>query len=129
MDTVKVGRTELLEAIKANMAGHRAAFEAAQEVYRERMIAELDTMLADAKAGRSIRRAVSMPEPEDHTNDYASIVKMLEMSVDDVIELDEESFQQFVMDDWYWKSSFAHSTLAYAASNKAYVAKVGLRKS
>ncbi|MFI5387626.1 MAG: hypothetical protein ACHQ50_16075 [Fimbriimonadales bacterium] len=70
-------------------------------------------MLADAKAGRRIRRAVAMPEPEDHTRDYDRIVRMLEMSVDDVLVLSEYDFSQYVMDQWEWAGTFASNTLSY----------------
>ena len=117
MELVNVKRDMLLEKVKENCANHRSIFEDAQEVYRERMIAELDSMLADATAGRKIRRAVSMPEPEDHTRDYERVLSMLAMSVDDVIELSEHDFARYVMDQWEWNASFALTTTAYAAQN------------
>lgn len=113
MDTVKVKRDELLAVIKKNRDKHRAVFNKAQAAYRKRMIEELDSMLADAKAGRHIRRAVRMPEPEDHTRDYDRIILMLEMSIDDVFELNEYEFSQYVMDQWEWAATFASNTLSY----------------
>lgn len=116
MEVVKVKRDELLKKVKDNRANHRQIFEDGQEVYRERVVAELDTMLADAKNGRKIRRMISLPEPEDHTRDYDRIITMLEMSVDSEIELEEHDFSRYVMDQWEWNASF-QSTVAYAASN------------
>jgi hypothetical protein len=113
MDTVRVRREELLTLVKKNRDNHRAVFEKAQETYRERMIKELDSMIADAKAGRRIRRHISMPEPEDHTGDYDRILRMLEMSVDETLELSEYDFSRYVMDQWEWAESFAVNTLSY----------------
>lgn len=117
MNEVTVKRVDLLKKVKENRDNHRSVFNDAQEVYRELMIKELDTMLSDAKAGRKIRRAVSMPEPEDHTRDYDRIIMMLEMSVDDEIELMAQDFARYVMDQWEWNASFQVSTMAYAAQN------------
>lgn len=117
MELITVKKSELLEKIAVNRENHRNVFKDGQEVYRERMIAELDSMLADAKAGRKIRRAVSLIEPEDHTADYDRIIAMLAMSVDDEVELDEHDFQRYVMDQWGWNASFENSTAMYAASN------------
>ena len=117
MDTVKVKREELLSKVVANRANHRQTFEDGQEVYREQVIAELDQMLEDARRGRKVKRAISLPEPEDHTRDYDRVISMLEMSVDPVIELDEEDFERYVMDQWEWNASFQRSTAAYAAQN------------
>lgn len=113
MEDVKVKREELLEKVKANRDSHRANFEKAQEIYREEIITELDRMLEDAKHRRKIRRSVSLPEPEDHTKDYDRVITMLEMSVDPVIKLDQQTFGMYVMDQWSWSASFASNTLSY----------------
>ncbi|KKM74264.1 hypothetical protein LCGC14_1402120 [marine sediment metagenome] len=113
MDTVTVRVKELLATVKENREAHRTLFLTAQGNYREQMVKELDSMLADARAGRRIRRAVSMPEPEDHTADYDRVIRMLEMSVDEEVELHEDDFSRYVMDQWEWARSFASNTMAY----------------
>ena len=113
MNTVNIYRDALKEKLIVNRSNHRDVFEQAQKVYRERMITELDLMLADAKAGRKIRRAVAIPEPEDHTRDYDRIITMVEMSVDAVIELKAAEFACYVMDQWDWNASFASNTASY----------------
>lgn len=118
MELINVKKDQLLMKVKGNRDNHRKVFDDGQEVYRERVIAELDSMLSDAKAGRKIQRAVSLIEPEDHTSDYDRVIAMLEMSVDDQVELNEIDFQRYVMDQWGWNASFQNSTAMYAASNK-----------
>lgn len=115
MHEVNVKREELLAKVQGNRDNHRKLFEEAQANYRERMIEELDRMLEDARKGRKIRRMVSIPEPEDHTKDYDRIISMLQMSVDKVVELDQQSFAMYVMDQWAWAGSFASNTLAYTS--------------
>lgn len=121
MDEVKVKREKLLEVVRKNRKAHRDLFLKAQEGYRKDMIAELDQMLQDAKDGKQIRRAVMMPEPQDHTADYDRVITMLEMSVDKEIELDSEAFDNYVMDNWAWR---AHAM----ATNTMYASKAGRRK-
>jgi hypothetical protein len=115
MNTVKVKRSELLERIKKNRESHRDLFLKAQEGYREAMIEELDRMLKEAQAGRTIRRSVSMVEPQDHTKDYDRVISMLEMSQDDVVEIQEHEFDQYVMDNWSWKAMADTTNAMYAA--------------
>jgi hypothetical protein len=115
MHSVKVKRTDLLEKIKANRDGHRDLFLKAQEGYRLDFIAELEQHLKDARERKKISRAVSLPEPQDHTEDYDAVIAMLEMSVDEVIELDASSFQQYVLDKWSWKRMVDVTNTAYAA--------------
>jgi hypothetical protein len=113
MRIVRLKRIELLEKVKGNRANHRAVFEKALEGYRKMAIKELEKMLEEAKKGLRIRRAVMLIEPIDQTREYDRIIKMLEMSTDDIVELNEEGFSQYVMDDWSWKRNFLESTNPY----------------
>ena len=38
---------------------------------------------------------------------------MLEMSVDDVVEIHDNEFRQFVLDDWDWQRNWKLSNLKY----------------
>ena len=42
--------------------------------------------------GCAIDQYMRLPEPEDHTDDYERILRMAQMSVDDVIELSADDF-------------------------------------
>jgi hypothetical protein len=97
---------------------HRSTFEKAQEVYRTKMIEELDRALADAKAGSQIKRAWALPEPEDHTEDYDQAIEMLEMEVEDTVTIDSDTFRQLVQNRWYWERSFATNTMSYVVQQR-----------
>ena len=75
----------------------------------EVVIQELDRRLKDARAGRLINIAFSMPAPVDQTGEDDRAIQMLELSVDDVIELGEDQFSNFVLDEWRWKQQ-VHTT-------------------
>jgi hypothetical protein len=60
---------------------------------------------------------VSLPFPEDHTKDYDHIIAMVEMSVDDLFELNQNDFARYVLDDWEWKAAFTQSVMAYTAAS------------
>jgi hypothetical protein len=119
MEKVTVKKEELLEKLKANREAHKELFSKAQKVYRQDMIEELDRMLAEAKAGKQIRRAITMPEPQDHTADYNRVIAMVEMSVSPFVELYADDFDKYVMDNWSWS---AHAL----ATNTMYATKAGL---
>lgn len=115
MHSVKVKRAEILERIKANRTSHRDLFLKAQEGYRLDMIEELDRMLKDARDGKVIRRHISMPEPQDHTADYDRVIDMLQMSTDEIIEIEAHEFDQYVRDNWVWKIQSDTTNTMYAA--------------
>ena len=120
MNTVKVKREELLTKVRANLDAHRKLFLKAQANYRELIIEELDRMLAEAKAGRKIRRSIDLVQPRDHTSDYDRVIMMLETSVDDTIVLDANEFDQYVRDVWAWTHYDAITLGEYAVGTPVY---------
>jgi hypothetical protein len=113
MSGVTVKKDELLTEIKKNRDAHRDLFIEAQKGYRDDVIKELDAMLSDARAGKSIRRAVQLVEPQDHTKDYDRVIKMLEMCTEEKVFISDSEFAQYVQDDWGWKQQFVASTSNY----------------
>jgi hypothetical protein len=113
MNTVKVKRNELLAVVEKNRETHRAFFEKACVGYRKEFVTRLDAMLTDAKAGKRIRQHVGLVEPMDQTKDYDRVLTMLKMSTEDVIELSQSEFAQYVMDDWQWKAQFTATNSNY----------------
>lgn len=115
MDTTKVKRDVLLGIVTTNRDAHRDLFLKAQEGFRVQVVKRLDEMLADARAGRRYDLSVNMAPPVDQTKDYGRVIRQLELSVDEVIELDETQFANYVMDDWNWSQNVRHLNSTYAA--------------
>ena len=114
MTAIKVDKLELIRKLTENREKHRAIFLEASEGYRTAAIAELDSMLADAKAGKTIRRSVTLVQPMDQTKDYDRALQMLAMSVEDAIVLEESDFRCYVLDEWNWKAGFSASNIRYS---------------
>lgn len=123
---IKVNKTELLGILHENRKQHRAVFEEAMTGYRKAAIAELDIMIQDARDGRKIRRHISLVEPTDQTADYDRIIRMLELHTSVEIELEENEFSMYVLDQWHWRGQFAASNSVYATSANAmaYLSKM-----
>lgn len=113
MRTIRIDRDEFVAKVQQNRDNHRTVFEKALEGYRERWILELERRLHNVRRGRAINQYFSLPEPEDHTDDYDRILTMARMQIDDVIELTEGEFGMYVMDQWSWKSDFLSTTSPY----------------
>jgi hypothetical protein len=116
MSTVTVKKDELLATVRANRETHRTIFLEAVQGFRAKAIEMLDERLKDAVAGRRIDISIHLPRPVDQTRDYDKVIKMLEMSVDDEIELTQNEFTQYVMDDWSWKKQFSAVNKTYTVS-------------
>jgi len=48
-----------------------------------------------------------------HEASYKRAIRMLELSVEDIIEVEEDIFNQLVLDEWSWKNQFVNLTLLY----------------
>lgn len=113
MDKITVEKVELLKILRLNRASHTAKFARAQEVYKERVIQELEESLVRAKHGDRVDHFIRLPIPENHTNDYSRVIQMLEMHKLDNIELTKSEFQCYVQDEWGWLKSFDANTTSY----------------
>lgn len=116
MKIVKVNKNQLLAELDKNRVAHRDIFLAAQEKYAQRFVEELERRLKDAREGRGFDQFIGLPVPEDHTPDYDRAIKMMNMSVEMVIELTEQEFATYVMDDWAWKRAWHANTASYTNS-------------
>jgi len=118
MNSVKVKKSHLLDILKNNRHDHRNIFIDAQAKYKEAVIAELEKSLADARAGKQVDYILRLVQPEDHTRDYDRVIRMLELSIDEVIEMPERDFTQYVLDEWAWSHQWAASVSNYSKHPK-----------
>lgn len=115
-------KEDLLRTIRANRETHREVFDAALNGYRQQAMKILEDTLQDISKGRTPELRIILSRPEDRTRDYDRIIRMLEMEVAETIELSEEQFAQYVMDDWAWKRTWLRMSNTYAAgaTERAY---------
>lgn len=119
MRNVRIEKNKLQEAVQKNRDAHRGEFEKACEDYKGACVHYLEKQIEQVKAGVIVEQYMRIPQPEDHTEDYDRILRMLEMSEDEIIELNEPEFAQYVMDDWGWKGNFYASSATLAAAPKS----------
>lgn len=116
MRDVKLNKTELLDIVRANKEKHIKEFNEAVEDYKKAAIklAEENLTLAQSADLDKIARIRAMPsKPTSYEDSYTRAIRMLELSVEDVIEIEEQIFNQLVLDEWTWKHNFAVSSALY----------------
>ena len=121
MKSVRVRAVELLEVLKTNRTQHMTEYQSAMEVYKKEVVAKLKHLLADARKEAekdvpSFDLSVGLAEPRSYAESYDTAIKMLEMSTDEIIELSQTEFSQYVEDNWSWQSVFKSVTGAYNSS-------------
>lgn len=116
MYDVKVKKAELLGIVSANKEKHIKEFNEAVEDFKKAVVKIAEDNLALVKTGdlAEIAKVKSNPtKPVSYETSYTRAIRMLELSVDDVIELDVNTFDQLVQDEWQWKQSFSTSNATY----------------
>jgi hypothetical protein len=106
-------KDEILKIIEANREAHRATFTKAVEVYSERLVAWHKEEVKRVLRGEKGSRFVHLPEPEDHTEDYDTVISMLRMHKLADITMAFHDYQNFVRDQWTWSERFAANTTSY----------------
>lgn len=113
--TVTVKRTDLLSALKNNLEAHREQFAEATADYQALVKQKLSEALARAKAGDFAKVDVNVPKPESYEADFADVIEMMEMSVDETIQLDRDAFKAYFRNEWPWKRQFDSLAQSYKA--------------
>lgn len=116
MDTIKVHKEELLNIIESNREKHVEDFKKSIKAYRVKAADLFTKELEKMVNGEEFATNIRLDKPESHIKDYDLIIGMLKMSVDDIVELEWNQFNQYVNDEWNWKPYFKTSVY----SNSAY---------
>jgi hypothetical protein len=117
--SVNVNRLELLAKLRENLEVHRAEYKEALAEFHVRLAEDLK--LAAKKVAKTENAAdlknfsFSIQFPPNHEQDFVDVIEMLEMSVDDTINLDSESFKAYIKNEWNWQHHFRAAKMAYAS--------------
>jgi hypothetical protein len=116
MHSVKVNRVELLEIVRTNKEKHVRDFNESVEDYKKAAINVAQKNLELAQSGDldQIAKIKGMPQkPTSYEKEYDRAIRMLELSVEEVIDVEQDVFNQLVLDEWSWKNAFTASASLY----------------
>lgn len=118
-------RDEIIAKVKENREAHIAEFDSALKGYYLELLEKAEEGKKTLKRFIKAAQAEEDPEPADfsvnlratkpesHEDDYDRAIAMFEMAATDTITLDEQSFAQYVRDEWDWKAEFLASSTYY----------------
>ncbi len=118
MNAIKMNRLELLEIVKQNKEKHIAEFIEAVADYKALVlkVAQANLKLAKTEDLEEFKKMKAMPSsPTSYEDSYRRAIRMLELSVEEIIEVEEDVFNQLVLDEWSWKRGFTAATMSYKA--------------
>lgn len=118
MKAIIVNKDELVEKVRANREKHQAIFDEAVTGYQKQAVQLLEDHIKRIRDGDMVEVYVRLPRPVNQLKDYDRVLAMLEMHLEDEIEVGEDDFASYVMDDWGWKQNFLASNAAYSVTAK-----------
>lgn len=127
MDEIRVKKVDLLEKLKGNRAAHATMVREAQEGYKAKVIEVLEKRLDEAKNGQNVTHVIFLQTPSDHTADYDTRIRMLEMCVNDEIPLHVCELRQYVMDEWDWTGEALANNALYSQTARGRLHRRGDR--
>lgn len=116
MRSVKIEKKKLLGIVRENKEKHINDFNESVADFKALAIKITNTNLELVNSGdlAKISKVKVIPQaPVSHEKEYDRAIRMLELSVEDTIELEEDIFNQLVLDEWTWKNAFTASSALY----------------
>jgi len=119
MYDIKVNKADLITAIASNRNEHIKKYNDAIAGYKTKLIEKLKEAMELAIQDKELITAIIMPAPKpiNHKSDYDLAIGMLDMSVEEIVEISDDQYRNFILDDWSWKSSFSTSSASYSSSS------------
>lgn len=116
MNSIKMNRLKLLEIVWANKITHIEEFLEATEDYKKLILQLATSNVKLAKTGdlEQFKKMKTLPQaPISFEDSYKRAIRMLELSVEEIIEIEEDVFNQLVLDEWSWKRQFTVANSTY----------------
>lgn len=110
---MKFSVRELLVTLKKNRESHKEDYLKAIDGYFAECHAAIERLREQVGQKKLVNLYVQEIVPRDYTKDYDRVIKMLAMTMAPEIELNQELFDQYVMDNWSWKEGWSASNSKY----------------
>lgn len=114
METVRLSKSVLIDIVQKNRTKHEETYKKAVTKYCEKLTAELAEKLTKVKSGKMVTMSTTLPKPASYLKEYDTIIGMLKMSVDDIVEISSAEYQQYVEDRWGWSQHFLSNSTSYS---------------
>lgn len=114
---LNVSSKKLLTTLKENREKHLQNYKTAVDLFKGQSLSLLESRISALKENQikdlSQVLCFNLPVPVSYVQAYDEVIKMLEFSEQQEVEIDGNQYRAWVEDQWDWSHSFGASTLSY----------------
>ena len=101
---LKFKTSDILAKLRANRALHVAEHVEAMAGYKLALEKELKRKLSALRKGTIPSSHINLVKPTSYEAEYNRAEAMYAMTTETEVQLDQELFQQLILDEWAWSS-------------------------
>ena len=105
---------DVLVTLKKNRSEHSAIVVEARKGFLEKALKAVHARAGELEAGKIRALTFTLQLPLDHTAEYDTVIRMLEMHQPETIDLNADEVRQLVEDKWDWTAQFLASNSFYS---------------
>ena len=110
--TIKVNKKQLIDKIRENKKNHVEEYAKAVVAYKEEALRQLADLTQKVNEG-ALKIALNLTTPVDNSTNYDKIIEMFEWEVEEVVELEQSEFIEYVQDETEFAMAAKFSNTMY----------------
>jgi hypothetical protein len=116
MQNITISVNKLMDIVKENKIKHDYIFDTAVSGYWVKAEEVLKGKLAQVQKKEEINNYLNLSYPSNHSDDYERVIRMLELTTDDKVNLTAKEFDNYVRNQWDWRNAFLLNYSGYTAT-------------
>jgi hypothetical protein len=113
--TIKVKKEKLIEQIRKNKENHIKEYDKAIVAYKEEALKQLKKQIERVEEG-ALDAKLELITPINNAENYDKIIEMFEWEVEEVVELEQNEFNEYVQDETEFAMQAKFSNTFYSSS-------------
>lgn len=110
---------ELKEVLLKNRENHLKIYNEAREGYNKALVKELSSKLKKARKNEKVEANSNLQVPRNNLKEYDTVLEMLSRTSSSGVRLNQQQFNNYVLDKWSWQDSFLATSSLYSAVGAA----------
>jgi hypothetical protein len=110
--TITVKKSQLIEKLKANKTNHIKEFNDAVVAYKEEALRQLNEQIKIVQEG-GLTAKLNLITPINNAEEYDKVIAMFDWEINEDVELEQDEFNQFVLDEFDFAQTAKFANTAY----------------